>query len=69
MNTLVSEVYVCLKVTLIVQLSASPVSSVVRASDFKPQVCGFESHCEQEFYFFNFVAFNELLAGRLVPYK
>ena len=46
----------------------SPGSSVCRSSDLTSQVCEFESHCGQGFVLY-FVAFEELLAGRLVPYK
>ena len=50
MYTLLSEVHVCLKVILI--FHESPISSVGRASSYKSQGCGFESHGEQEFFHF-----------------
>ena len=33
----------------------SQVSSVGRASDFRPQDCGLKSHCEQEFLILHFL--------------
>ena len=68
-NLLVSEVQLCIKVIKIVRLSSNPDTSVSRAPDFKSQGCGFESHCGQEFFILYFVAFDALLAGRLVPCK
>ena len=50
--------------------TAFTVSLVGRASDFRSQGCGFESHCEQDFFILHFFfAFHALLAGGLVPYK
>ena len=70
MYTLVSEVHVCIKVTLKGKLSSSRSSSVHRASGYKSHGYLFESHCRQEFSFCNFFfAYHALLTGRLVPYK
>ena len=62
---------VCYKVIKLVKYSISPASLFGRASisDLKSQCRGFESHYGQVFFIMYFVAFDALLAGRLVPYK
>ena len=65
MYTLVSEV----QPYKYYSFQQSPRSSVVRASDYRSQGCGFDCHCGQVFFILCFVAFDGHLAGRLVPLK
>ena len=46
-----------------------PCSAIGRASDYKSQGFGFESHCKKEFFILYFFALDALLVGRLLPCK